>query len=203
MNINISKYSQEPEAILHTIEDHVFLRKKNQKENLGVSVQMVKDICAALKGYEKTVTKDMQNKKYYDFVSPQNIIFDQFSLHPKLKYEPVLQEALGLRNKPFSLENLITFCPTPENFNYFRSLQEFDDETKLILNDPFFGNILLHGDDKRKLSKEDGEDIEAERVHLLKIKENLLVWKFLLTSYYIINGREFGKDNRLVKETDI
>ena len=174
-----------------------------QKENLGVSVQMVKDICAALKGYEKTVTKDMQNKKYYDFVSPQNIIFDQFSLHPKLKYEPVLQEALGLRNKPFSLENLITFCPTPENFNYFRSLQEFDDETKLILNDPFFGNILLHGDDKRKLSKEDGEDIEAERVHLLKIKENLLVWKFLLTSYYIINGREFGKDNRLVKETDI
>lgn len=40
-------------------------------------------------------------------------------MKPKLSFNPLLLDALGLRNKPLSIEQMLSFFPTPQAFNYF------------------------------------------------------------------------------------
>lgn len=51
--MNITKYIEEPEAVLHTIEDLVFLIKKKSidKEIKGVHLEMIKQLCIVLNAY--------------------------------------------------------------------------------------------------------------------------------------------------------
>ena len=73
---------------------------------------------------------------------PDNIIIDQNTLTPKLSFEPLLLETLGIKDKPMSIENKIVFASTPARFDYFRSTYELDEsapyQIKLALNDPLY-----------------------------------------------------------------
>ncbi len=70
----------------------------------------------------------------------------------------MLLEAFGLRNRPLSLENLITFFPTPEDFDYFESPKELDLATarqvRLILNDSLYGSAEVLGDERNKVQQD-------------------------------------------------
>ena len=102
----IKKYCQEAESCLHTIEDHVFLRQKS-KQNFRISVQLIKEVCLQLQQYSD-LTSNSKERSYYCWLNPTNIIFSQFSLKPKLKFDPPLNNALGLSSRPLTIENYIT-----------------------------------------------------------------------------------------------
>jgi hypothetical protein len=88
---------------------------------------------------------------YYPYVSPDYVIFDQITLRPKLSYEPLLTELLGLRKRPVSTEGMIVWFCTPKEFDYFQGEEEFEEEVKLRLSDPFHGTNRLYA---RPISKD-------------------------------------------------
>ena len=71
-------------------------------DNHGASVTMIKDICALLSSYNEKVSTE-SNKQYYSWMSPANVVFDQFTLKPKLRFEPLIYDSLGLKNRPLSI----------------------------------------------------------------------------------------------------
>ena len=107
----IKKYCLEAESCLHTLEDHVFLRQPS-KQNFSISVQLIKDVCLQLQQYSD-LTSNSKEMSYYCWLNPANIIFNQFSLKPKLKFDAPLYCALGLSSRPLTIENYITQFATP------------------------------------------------------------------------------------------
>ena len=79
--------------------------------------------------------------------------------------------------------------PTPEGFDYFQSLPELDDEIQMILNDPYYGCFQMYGEDKKLLSEDRKKELFEEKDRVKKEKEKICVWRFLLTSYYLLNGK--------------
>lgn len=84
---------------------------------------LIRDIGTELKRYHESVS-DSSNQRFYYWIDDSHIMLDQFMLMPRLQYKPPLLESLGLKNKPLTIENLISFYPTPKGFNYFRSPKE-------------------------------------------------------------------------------
>ena len=131
-------------------------------------------------------------------MSPSNVLFNQFTLKPKLKFDPMLNDVLGLRKRPLTVENLVTFFPTPRHFDFFQSELELDEEKAVILEDPCYGVMELAGEDNKMR-----EAINKERKKLDSLRETITVERFLLTSYFILNGKAFGEDNKLKELEDM
>lgn len=147
-----------------------------------------------LKNYNDKVSYEKQKFKYC-YLSPKNVLFDQYSLAPKLRFEPLLAQAVGLRKRPMSVQMLLSMFPTPEGFDYFVSLPELDLQTVLKLQDSFYGCLQIYGQEKSRLIRGLRESIEREKEELQAIEEEVLFWRFLLTCYYLINGRVYGKQS--------
>ncbi len=62
----------------------------------------MKDVCRQLKTYKEETSTETY-KFYYDYLSPSSILLDQLSLRPKLSFDPILLDALGLKKKPQSI----------------------------------------------------------------------------------------------------
>lgn len=48
-------------------------------------MQLIRDIALELMEYHEFLSTD-KSKLFYDYVNPKNIIFDQFTLKPKLRF---------------------------------------------------------------------------------------------------------------------
>jgi hypothetical protein len=173
------------------------------------SALMVKDIFEQLKSYEQGNSTET-SRVVYEQLHPNNVIFDQISLSPKLYFLPLVLDLLGLRQKPMSIEARIAFFPTPAAFDYFRSPEELPPEDEkvgssnnlkdgkrppnvsLILKDPFYGNLALYDSERHKLNMEQLKEIDEEQRELERIKGKILTWRFLLLSHYLMESQEFG-----------
>ena len=59
-------------------------------------------------------------------------------------FEPLLKEAMGLTQNPMSIESKIVYEPTPKGFDYFRAPQELEEDWKVKMGDPMYGNLSLY-----------------------------------------------------------
>lgn len=141
-------------SVMHTIEDLVNLRSKVANLD-GINVQFIKSLCKELRNYSDKVSSDKE-KYFYECLSPNNVLFDQHALRPKLRFEPLLQDAAGLKKRPLSVEMLLTMFPTPKGFDYFQSLPELDEIIQLKLNDPFYGCFEIYGDNRLTAEVKEG-----------------------------------------------
>jgi hypothetical protein len=81
---------------------------------------------------------------FYPYTSPESVLFDQITLRPKLSYEPLLLDLFGLRKRPVSSEGMIVWFCTPKEFDFFQGEDEFNDNMKLRLADPYHGTNELY-----------------------------------------------------------
>jgi hypothetical protein len=51
---------------------------------------------------------------------------------------------MGLTQNPMSIESKIAYEPTPKGFDYFRAPQELDEDWKVKMRDPMYGNLHLY-----------------------------------------------------------
>jgi hypothetical protein len=176
--------------------DYVHLREKSDKMK-EVNVQMVKDICQALQKYQESASTEHM-AYYYDCLSPSTVVFDQRMLRPMLKFEPLLTAALGLGNRPATIENILTLFPTPQGFDYFQSLEELKPENQLILNDPYYGCVELYKGHDRTTNNYDIRLLNEEYKQRQLLRQEMTVWRFLLTSYYLHHGTPYGRETGLL-----
>lgn len=170
--------SDDKEPVLQKLIEFLELQEGPERD---LSIRFIKDIYDKLKKYDKQVNEKLLRRSPYPNLSPDAVIVNQFTLQPYLHFEPPLLEALGQQHTPDTIETLLTLSPTPRGPNYFRSLLEFEEGSKLIDSDPFFGCPEL-------LERGGEEECEEEEKELLALKDQSLTWRFLLLSYYILNG---------------
>ena len=136
-------------------------------------MQLVRDIYEHLKAYEKDNSTEAARTVYH-CLHPSSIIFDQIALTPRLSYHPLVLDLFGLKNRPMSVEARIAFSPTPTSFDYFQSLLELGPDpdnanedrrkdVRVMLNDPFYGNLQLYDSERYRMGNEQLEQVELEK----------------------------------------
>lgn len=82
---------------------------------------MIADLLDQVKKYHLDTSDFEQGVlSFYQWLSPQSVLFDQISLRLKLSYDPLLINLLGLRKRPVSLESHFVWFCTPKEFDYFQ-----------------------------------------------------------------------------------
>ena len=72
--------------------------------------------------YEKQVSATVNSGRIrFTELNLDNILIDQFELKPKLHFEPLITNAVGLKQKPSSVECRISIDPTPKGFDFFKA----------------------------------------------------------------------------------
>ena len=135
--------SKEVEPVLIRLSEFIDLRYNTEKYQADISC-FIKEIYRYLKEYARQVSNQYKSRTLFLDLNPENIMLDQLQLMPFLHYEPIINEAIGLRQKPFSLECRVAFAPTPKGFDYFKSPTEYQNDVDLMINDPLYGCELLY-----------------------------------------------------------
>jgi hypothetical protein len=63
---------------------------------------MAKDICSLLNKYTTQVSSE-NLKAFYTWLNPKNVVYNQHSLRPRLRFEPIMEDILGMRRRPMSV----------------------------------------------------------------------------------------------------
>lgn len=96
----MNRLSPSPQPVLQTVYEMVDNRKD---VNLRPEhVQFIKDLIRELNNFEMTSSNNLITY-IYEHITPENIVFDQLSLQPKLSFDPFLMEMAGVMKKPYSV----------------------------------------------------------------------------------------------------
>lgn len=67
----------------------------------------------------------------------------------------------------------------------------------MILEDVYYGELEL------LIEEKDTGIVNEEKKELDSIREDVMIWRFLLTSYFILHGKPFGQRKKAEQLSDI